>query len=152
MFDSSKDSEKCLCTISSSSELEKVRNFVSNGATKFGFGMKESYNISLAVDEACSNLIKYAVTYGGVREIQVRLISSEENIFIVAISDDTKPFNPLPIESPDMAEYFKKLKKGGLGIHIMKLVMDEIEYIPKSQSQDRNILILKKYLTPQQAN
>lgn len=148
MCDSLKDCENCLFTISDSSELEKVRNFVSKGATKFGFDKKISYNISLAVDEACSNLIKYAVTYGGESEIQVRLISSEKNIFIVAISDDTKPFNPLSIQSPDMAEYFKKLKKGGLGIHIMKLVMDEIEYIPKSQYQERNILMLKKALNP----
>jgi serine/threonine-protein kinase RsbW len=141
------DRNECYCTLSKTSELEHIRHFVSNYATKCGFDSKVSYNIALAVDEACSNLIKHALLYESDHEIQVNIDCNKDDKFVVAISDDTKPFNPLQIESPDMVEYFKKLKIGGLGIHIMKLVMDEIEYIPKSQSQERNILLLIKYLT-----
>ncbi|MFA5512998.1 MAG: ATP-binding protein [Candidatus Kapaibacterium sp.] len=138
--------EKCLCTISSSSELEKIRNFVILCAEKFGFDDKESHNIALAVDEACSNLIRYGFKYNSKHDIQVNISSNDEHKFVVSISDNALPFNPTKVESPNMEEYFRQFKKGGLGIHLMKLVMDEIDYIPKSKNNPRNTLLLKKYL------
>lgn len=141
-----KNMDKCYCTLSNSSELEKIRNFIIGCASNFGFDTRESYNIALAVDEACSNLIKYAFKMDSSKEIQVRIEPSKDKMFVVSISDDAVPFDPLQISSPDMTEYFKKYIKGGLGIHIMKLFMDEISYKPKSDSKSKNVLMLKKQL------
>lgn len=138
--------EKCFYTLSSSSELVNIRSFVVKCAQGFGFDDKESHNIALAVDEACSNLIKYAFNLDNSKEIQVSIDSNDNNLLVVKIEDDALPFNPLDITSPDMKQYFKSFKKGGLGIHIMKLVMDEIDYIPKSFNNPNNTLLLKKQL------
>jgi serine/threonine-protein kinase RsbW len=138
--------EKCFCTISSSAELVNIRNFVVKFAKGFGFDDKVSHNIALAVDEACSNLIKYAFNLDSTKDIQVSIDSSDKNQLVVKIEDDALPFNPLDMTSPDMEQYFKSFKKGGLGIHIMKLVMDEIDYIPKSLTNPNNTLLLKKQL------
>lgn len=140
------NNEKCYCTLSNSAELEKIRVFVVDCATKFGFDDEVSSKIALAVDEACSNLIKHAFAYDNEKNIELRISSENNNKLVVSISDDAEPFNPLLIESPDMKEYFKQFRKGGLGIHIMKLVMDEIKYIPKDNSNTKNTLILSKYL------
>ncbi|MBX3042291.1 MAG: ATP-binding protein [Candidatus Kapabacteria bacterium] len=139
--------DQCFCTLSGSQELEKIRNFVFECSVKFGFDNNISNKIALAVDEACSNLIKYAYNNNSNNEIKVKINKNETtNYLIVKIEDDSQPFNPLSIESPDMVDYFKHFRKGGLGIHIMKLVMDEIEYIPKTNFYKYNTLILKKRL------
>jgi serine/threonine-protein kinase RsbW len=140
------DMNNCTCTFSKSSELEKIRKFVAVAANNCGFSDKDSYNIALAVDEACSNLIKYAKSNKDNTDIEVRIDCSDSNALSVYIADDAAPFNPLTIESPDMKEYLIKMKKGGLGIHIMKLVMDEIKYFPKTKKSPKNILLLKKLL------
>lgn len=137
--------EMCYYSINNSSELENIRTFVINCAESFGFDYKESHKIALAVDEACSNLIKYAFKEDQNKDIEVK-IEVKNNVLNVSIYDDAEPFNPLTIPSPDMNEYFKKFKKGGLGIHIMKLVMDEISYKPKSKTNKKNILLLKKQI------
>lgn len=146
MIEVGKNSENCFCTLSKSSELEKIRTFVKKCAEKYGFDDTESYRIALAVDEACSNLIKYAFKLNSTQEIKVQINKDAQNMLSVDIIDEAEPFNPMNVSSPDMLEYFKAFKKGGLGIHIMKLVMDEIEYIPKSNSNPFNILSLKKQL------
>jgi serine/threonine-protein kinase RsbW len=72
------------------------------------------------------------------------IISNNE--FVVQIIDEGEPFNPLSVESPDMKKYFAEFRKGGLGIHIMRSVMDNIEYQPSQSSEKKNILMLTKYL------
>jgi serine/threonine-protein kinase RsbW len=144
---SKENKEQCFCTLSSASELEKIRNFVSDCARKFGFDDKISYTIALAVDEACSNLIKYAFKMENNKEIQVKIKATINNFFEISISDEAEPFDPLQISSPNMTEYFKSFRKGGLGIHIMKLIMDDISYIPRSDKNKWNTLILKKQLS-----
>ena len=69
-----------------------------------------------------------------------------ENKIIVSISDSGEPFDPLSVERPNMEEYFKEYKRGGLGIHLMRSVMDDIEYYPADGKNSQNTLKLIKYL------
>lgn len=134
------------CAKAEDSELEKIRNFVNQKAIEFGFDESVSAKIVLAVDEACSNLIKHSYRYDSQKEICL-LVSFSGKEFVVDILDDGKIFNPLQVPSPDMKKYFDEYKRGGLGIHIIKLIMDEISYLPNSGEPPKNILRLKKYLS-----
>lgn len=136
---------KNLCASGDYSELEKIRSFVSDEAVKFGFSGEDSQRIALAVDEACTNLINHAFKRDSSRNICVE-IEPSQNHFVVNILDDGAPFNPLEAPQPDMKEYFKNYKRGGLGIQIMRLVMDEITYFPQAGKAKKNILKLKKVL------
>ena len=135
------NSEKHICVKSQHSELDRIRKFVQLEAKNFGFNDKISYQISLAVDEACTNLINYAYDKKNDKDICIKLDKNTEEI-IIKIYDEGEPFDPSRAESPNMKEYRKKMKRGGLGIHIIKLVMDKINYYPSENN--KNILELRK--------
>ena len=140
-----KMNDKILCYSGEYSELHKIREFVHQKASKFGFSDDEANNISLAVDEACSNLIHHAFHFDKSKKICIQVLTDDDN-FTVNIYDDGSPFNPLEAIQPDMQEYFKNYQRGGLGIKIMRSVMDEINYLPSNSSNQQNILSLKKHL------
>lgn len=119
-----------------------IRDFVSRAAQSVGFGDDEINNISLAVDEACSNIIKHAYNNAADKEIQIT-ISAEGPEFQIKVIDQGKHFDPDHIPVPDMKEYFTRYKRGGLGMFLMKKLMDKVEYdiLP-----DQNVVRLTKYL------
>lgn len=134
-----------LCTSSDLTELSRIRDFVLEKATGFGFRDADAQRIALAVDEACTNLIKHAYREDNNRKICVK-IDAKSNEFNVYVLDDGAPFNPTDVDAPDMKEYFEKFKRGGLGIHIMRQVMDNIAYTPSDAKNPRNTLKLTKIL------
>jgi len=64
-------------------------------------------------------------------------------VLILRIEDDGIPFNPLAQKDPEIAADLLNIKVGGLGIHIIKKLMDHICY---RRNQGKNKLILKKFL------
>lgn len=125
--------------------LEKIRKLVKGCAINSGFTEDESDKIALAVDEACTNLIRYSFNFDKKNKITIS-VNNDEKYFIVNIIDAGKPFNPLDVPKPNMKEYLQNYKKGGLGIFLIRSVVDEIEYIPSNHNNPHNTLILKKLL------
>ncbi|MDQ1265404.1 MAG: serine/threonine-protein kinase RsbW [Bacteroidota bacterium] len=143
MKKSKKIKENEFCTLSNLSELTRIREFVHNNAIGRGFSEEQSHKIALAVDEACTNLMKHAYHLDQTHEICLH-VDMDKDKFIVDIYDDGVPFNPMEVNMPDMNEYFKSFRKGGLGIQIIRSVMDEIKYYPSDKSNQRNKLTLIK--------
>ncbi len=125
------------------SSLVRARQFVETCAQEFGFPPSEVSQIALAVDEACSNLIRHAQNPVPSSTITVRAESTPQGM-IISIIDQSRPFDPMQVQSPDMPEYFKRFKKGGLGVHLMRRIMDKIEYIPSTTQISHNELRLTK--------
>lgn len=134
-----------LCVDGDLKNLQEIREFVISQSINFGFNDSISQNIALSVDEACTNLIKYAFEYNTENKICIK-IETNSNEFNVLISDRGNSFNPMVVSSPVMQDYFKNMKPGGLGIHIMRTLMDDITYISSSSENPYNTLKLKKYL------
>jgi serine/threonine-protein kinase RsbW len=132
-----------ICTVCDLEELSRIRSFIMGKAASSGFSDDDSQKIALAVDEACSNLIQHAYHFNLSKIICVN-VETSGNKFIINILDDGKPFNPLDVNSPDMKEYFANFKRGGLGIHLMRSIMDRVEYSPSSQKSKNNTLRLIK--------
>ncbi|MDH7514908.1 MAG: ATP-binding protein [Bacteroidota bacterium] len=111
--------------------LENIRLFVSHEAAAFGFDAEDIGKIVLAVDEACTNIIKHAYRNRPDGRIHVR-VSSEENRgrkgFVVTILDTGLPFDAAHYRPPRRLDYIRKPRRGGLGIILMKKLMDEVEY------------------------
>jgi len=115
-------------TIQSRTErLIRVREFVSTGARKFGFSDEDVSKIALAVDEACTNIIRHAYRSDPTKNISVT-IKGRNGTFEVAIRDSGAEFDPAGVPSPDMQEYLTQYRRGGLGMYLMKSLMDKIEY------------------------
>ena len=107
--------------------LEVVRDFVFRLAQKAGFEEDTADQISLAVDEACTNVIKHAHQFNSRRMIDLAVIYTIKQ-FEIIITDKGKGFDPQSLEKPDLPKYIHEAKMGGLGIHLMKTLMDEVSY------------------------
>ncbi len=134
-----------ICINADSSELVRIRDFVLLKAKAFGFDETTATKITLAVDEACTNLIEHSYKFDRSREICIK-IDTNDSKFTVLILDDGNSFDPLSKQKLDMSEYINNIRRGGLGIHIIRLVMDEIKYFPRSHNSPKNILMLTKYM------
>ncbi|MCB2205565.1 ATP-binding protein [bacterium] len=124
-----------------------MRTFVSDAALRLGFQDDEVGQIELAIDEACTNIIKHAYKYNpdGIIEIRLSTLKTDgKTKFIVDIFDSGISFDSSRYTAPDMKEYFKKLRHGGLGIVLMKKLMDEVEY--GQMVGEKNSIRLVKYL------
>jgi anti-anti-sigma factor len=121
--------------------LSEVRDFMADICARAGFSKRETSNTKLAVDEACTNIIKHAyLNRGGEIRIDVQ---AEPGRVEVNIFDRGKPFEWSKVEDPDLQEYVEIGKKGGLGIFLMNRLMDELDY---SASPAGNHLYMAKSL------
>jgi serine/threonine-protein kinase RsbW len=131
-------------TISTSTDnLHRVRAFIHEQIAGTGFTEFEENGIVLAVDEACANLINHAYSKEPGHEIEITVEVDDREVRI-EILDAARPFDPSTIAAPDMDAYFRERRVGGLGISLMRRVMDEVRYIPSGEGRDRNRLILTK--------
>jgi serine/threonine-protein kinase RsbW len=125
-------------------QLVTVRDFIASAARAFGFNDEEVGKIILAADEACTNVIKHAYKFDPTKTIHVA-IESNDNRFEVIIRDSGFHFNPNAFARPDMKEYLTHYRRGGLGVHLMKTLMDKVEY--SDTPEHVNEVRLTKYLT-----
>lgn len=128
---------------SSTKNLVTVRKFIENKAQDFGLDSKIINQIVLAVDEACTNIIKYTHKYDDKNNIEVTILNVKDEIKVI-IFYKGDGFDPNKVKNPDMIEYFKNYKVGGLGIPMMRKFMNKIEY--QHQNPDLNTLVLIKSL------
>lgn len=115
-------------TVKSKTEnLSQIRDFVSNAALIAGFDQSTADKIILAVDEACTNIIKHAYKYYPDGNIIVK-IKISGSTFVVEIVDHGNAFKPDAVTTPDIEQYYKQHRVGGLGMYLMKTLMDDVKY------------------------
>lgn len=107
--------------------LDEIRDFVGAIARKNGFSDKAVYNIQLAADEAASNVIEHA--YKGIPDGMLEISCGVQagNLTIILV-DHGKSFDPSGVPTPDIQANLGDRKVGGLGIFLMRKLMDEVNY------------------------
>lgn len=123
--------------------LGRIRNFISGIAVGMGFGKDDINKIELAIDEACTNVIKHAYRDMPNGDIDIN-VNSDDDKLAIKVTDYGKSFNHETIQMPDMEKYLAELRVGGLGIYLMKTLMDEVDY--KVGPGKMNNVIMVKYL------
>lgn len=121
--------------------LDEIREYVGDIARKGGFSNKDVYNIQLATDEAASNIIEHA--YEGVTNgvLDLACAMEKDEIKIVLI-DYGAPYDPSAVPMPDIKADLSERKIGGLGIFLMRKLMDEVHYEPRADKS--NVLTMTK--------
>ena len=125
------------------SELDNLCQNLEDFGKKIGLSKKLIFEINLALDELFTNIISYGFKDEDQHVIKVTLSPQNEELCL-CIEDDGIPFNPIDFETADVASSVENCKIGGLGIHIIRKLMDEICY---RRCDDKNILTMKKKLT-----
>lgn len=120
--------------------LEEIHSFcVKNGASE-----SSCFDVRLGAEEAITNTIKYGYDDSGIHIIRVS-VEARDHRLILEIEDDGREFNPLQQSDPDLSLPIEQKPIGGLGIHLMRKVMDSIEY---QRSGMKNILRMTKSIKP----
>ena len=128
---------------SSTENLALIREFVGNIAQQSGMDAKDSGKLELAVDEACANVIEHAYGHDVSKEVVVRVRLSDET-FKIDIEDTGKGFDPNSVNQEELEQLINKRKTGGLGMRLMKTLMDEVRY--EIEPGKRNALYMMKRL------
>ncbi len=125
--------------------LHNMLNYISDEASKIGFKSSDIVRLQLASEEALTNVIKYAYseTLGNL-EIDCGR-EGDSCFFYILIKDRGLPFNPLEeVEDVDIMSGSEQRRIGGLGVLMMKIIMDNLTY---QREGDVNILIMKKKIS-----
>jgi len=136
--------EKELLVKSTTDNLAIIRDFIKSAANQSGFSEDSAGKIILAVDEACTNIIKHAYKYSPEGSILIKIKFNDPK-FSISITDEGSHFDPNKVPEPDLREYYKQKRVGGLGMFLIKKLMDEVNY--STLSGNKNQVILVKYLS-----
>ena len=121
--------------------LDEIRNFVAKVAHEGGFTEKAIYSLQLAADEAASNIIEHA--YQGVANASLQMTCDmQDDELIITMRDSGKPFDPSNVKQPNLKADLSKRQIGGLGVYLMRKLMDEVRY--ESNAKTGNLLTMTK--------
>ncbi|KAB2909760.1 MAG: ATP-binding protein [Ignavibacteriales bacterium] len=123
-------------------ETVAVADYVESTTRSVGFSDKEVYDILIALDEVLANITYYAYSEGTTGEIEIE-VSFKDDVLQIKFIDSGVEFNPLAKKDPDLSVSIENRAVGGLGIYIVKKLMDSVTY---SREGKKNIFIISKKL------
>lgn len=121
--------------------LAELRDFVQEVGEKIQIPGKILANTKLAVDEACTNVVKHG--YKGRSGFIEIIVTGNLREFSIEIHDQGEQFDLRNVKSPDLKEYVETRRRGGLGVFLMNQLMDEVRY---RGGADGNVLTMSKRL------
>jgi serine/threonine-protein kinase RsbW len=134
--------ESCLSLVLRNhlSELKRMSEAVSAWSRENNISSVVEFHLALALDEITSNVIRYGWKDSCEHRFNVRLSLLNDEV-TVEIEDDATPFNPLEAPAPNLDQPLDERPVGGLGIHLVRQVMDGLEY---RRLDGKNLLVIKK--------
>lgn len=129
-------------TVEASTEhLSEVRDFVAEHAAAFGFNQQEVADIRLAVDEAYTNIIKHAYQNNADETVEIEL-GYNNTKFWVTLLDTGNTFDVSKYSKPNICQRIKEKKRGGVGVYLIRKLMDDVEY--QTEDATNTIRMTKK--------
>ena len=119
--------------------IESVTSALVDYLNEQGVDHSHVFKVQLALEEILANIASYAYAPSdGDMEIEYNI---EEQMLVMTISDEGKPFNPLERDDPDITLSVDERPIGGLGLFIVKNTMDDVQYF---RQDNKNVLVIKK--------
>lgn len=108
------------------SAIPRVIDFVSEASAQAGVTPDLRFDLQLATEEACCNVIEHA--YGGSGgPLHIRFETRDGDV-VITVRDHGWPFDPDAIAEPDMSIPLEDRSVGGLGLYLMRKLMDEVRF------------------------
>lgn len=122
-------------------ELRRLDAAVEDLAQAEGWPPDLIFQIKLVLEEVGTNILNHGHDDGQSHEIEIEL-TSEADALTIEITDDGRPFDPLTdAPPPDLDSALEDRAPGGLGIHLVRSMMDEVRY---RRERDKNRLTVIK--------
>ena len=123
-------------------QVDTVRKFFDDYSKENKLTEKTVHDIQMALDELLTNIVNYGYEDSDEHKIDVRFGSNDDAVR-VEIIDDSKPYNILEQENPDISLSVEDKPIGGLGIFLIKKLMSNVDYYTK---EGKNHLVMTKEL------
>ncbi|MFY9705724.1 MAG: ATP-binding protein [Desulfobacterales bacterium] len=124
------------------SELERLDQKLQAFGASIGLSKKCVFQINLAVDELFTNIVKYGFADNSLHYIAVTL-SHRDGKISIRVEDNGIPFDPAAKQTSELKDPLEHCKIGGLGLHLVKKIMDDIVY---ERRRGKNVITLIKYI------
>ena len=121
-------------------ELEKVNQFIGEISEELGLSMEMTMDLNLVIEELVVNVVSYAYPQGTDGEIELMVTSDDKELTLV-LSDQGREFDPTSKEDTDMSVNPAERELGGMGIFLVKNIMDEVTY---QRFKGKNLLTMTK--------
>jgi len=122
-------------------ELDRLHDFVSQFCLTAQLAPDDTFALSLALDELVTNVIVHGYDGHAEHEILVTL-SLREDVVIVEMEDDARPFDPTQATAADLSADLQHRPIGGLGLHFVRRTMDEVVY--RRDGRKNHLRMLKR--------
>ena len=121
-------------------DLGKLNRFLERFSRRLSLDRRIHQTVNLCLEEIFTNILRYAFENDASHRIDVNF-RYENGILNISVEDDGRPFNPLDNPRPDVRAALKDRQVGGLGIHLVRSLMDRVSYDRKN---NKNILTISK--------
>ncbi|MBA3440711.1 MAG: ATP-binding protein [Pyrinomonadaceae bacterium] len=126
---------------SSTQNLAIIREFVNSIGVQAGLDEMDISKVELAVDEACANVIEHAYSHDLSKDVTIRATFDDAALHI-DVEDTGRGFDPSSIQQAELERLVAERKSGGLGMRLIKSVMDEVRY--EFEPGQKNVLHMMK--------
>jgi anti-sigma regulatory factor (Ser/Thr protein kinase) len=126
------------------SEIPRSAELVEAFCDRHELTSKISFAINVSLEELLANTMSYGYADDRDHEIVVEIRRDDPDL-VIDIADDARPFDPTQVAPPDLHGSLKERAIGGLGIHLVRNMMDEMEY---RYDGKQNLVRLRKRIAP----
>ena len=124
------------------SNLQQIRSFIIEILKAEKLSDLEVHSMVLAVDEVCANIIIHSSNCSSEQTMEVNIDVKKTKV-VFEILDNGMGFDIRQYPEPDLKEIIKSKRKGGVGLMLVKRIMDEIDYTSR---EGKSVVKLTKYL------
>ena len=126
------------------SELARLNQALTEFGERHHLALHVILDVNLALEEIVTNIISYGFNDKDEHCIRVSL-SLNRGELKVEVADDGQPFNPLEAPIPDTKQPLEEISPGGLGLHLVRTLMDDVAY---QRRPTGNVLVMRKLPKP----
>jgi serine/threonine-protein kinase RsbW len=121
-------------------EIERLNRLIRQFGELHEVPSRALYAVNLALDEVVTNVVRHAFEDPKGQEVVVHVIAGPTEA-ITEVSDRGRAFDPLAVPPPNLDAPLAERSVGGLGIHLVRSLMDKVEY---RRDDEKNVLTMRK--------
>lgn len=125
-----------------SNQLQEIFRFLNKGWESFSLESKTKSELELAVEELFMNIVRHNPAENS--PVSLSLNNDSDRVVITISSREERVFDITKMDKVDLDDYIAKEKSGGLGIHLVKELMDEVRF---EHSNGISTITIIKYLS-----
>ncbi len=128
------------------SEIPRLAEIVQQFGTANHLSVDDAMRIRLVLDEVVVNIVAHGYEDAGDfnhHDIHIHLELDDRHVLTIRVTDDAREYDPRNAPAPRFDMPIEERRRGGLGVHIVKAIMDTVDY---RRENGRNVLTLTKKL------